>query len=419
MKRKFTSLLLALAMVLAILPASVFAAPEDDPVYDNFRYSVENEQIELLAYLDKTATEIVVPAEIDGKPVVSCIDSMFIGMNQLKKITFPEGFKTISTVAFENCAALEEVVIPDTLCNLGAGAFYGCTSLKSFKINAGGQRNWLLSDVFANCTSLENVEIEDGLGRIMSGAFRNCTSLKSIYIPASVYSIDSSAFEGCTNLTIHGVKGSTAQRCAEAMDIPFVEEEYPGSFPDVVGGHFYSVPVLWADQNNVVFGYEDGTFRPERTCTRGEMVTFLWRLAYCPEPSSMESRFTDVKKGSYYEKAVLWAAEQGIVSGVSDTLFCPKQPVKRSEVVALLYRMDGSPSYDTSIGSAFKDVDDEKDGKRYYYEAMCWATQNGVVYGYEDQTFRPNAFCKRSEIVTFIYRNLGFYLSDPYNTPIT
>lgn len=419
MKRKLTSLLLVLAMVFAILPASVFAAPEDYPVYENFRYSVQGDQIELLSYLDKDATEIVVPAKIDGKPVVSCIDSIFIGMNQLKKITFPEGFQTISTVAFENCAALEEVVIPDSLCDLGAGAFYGCTSLKSFKINAGGQRNWLLGNVFMNCTSLENVEIEDGLGRIMSSAFKNCTSLKSIYIPASVYSIDRSAFEGCTNLTIHGVAGSTAQRYAEAMGLPFVAEEYPGSFPDVTAEHFYSVPVLWADQNNISKGYEDGYFRPDRTCTRAEMVTFLWRLAYCPEPSSTESKFTDVKKGSFYEKAVLWATEQGIVNGVSDTLFCPKQPVRRSEVVALLYRMDGEPSYDTSIGSTFKDVDDEKDGGRFYYDAMCWASQNGVVNGYEDQTFRPNNYCKRGEIVKLIYCNLGPYLSDKYNKPIT
>lgn len=418
MKRKLTSLLLILAMVLAIVPASVFAE-EDYPVYENFRYSVQGDQIELLSYLDKDATEIVVPAEIDGKPVVSCIDSMFIGMNQLKKITFPEGFTTISTVAFENCAALEEVVIPDSLCELGASAFYGCTSLKSFKINAGGKRNWLLSGVFAECTSLENVEIADGLGRIMGNAFKNCTSLKSIYIPASVYSIDQTAFEGCTNLTIHGVAGSTAQRYAEAMGFPFVEEEYPGSFPDVAEGCFYSVPVLWADQNNISNGYLDGTFRPERTCTRAEMVTFLWRMAYCPEPSSTESKFTDVLKDSFYEKAVLWATEQGIVQGVSDTLFCPDQPVKRSEVVTLLYRMDGSPSYDTSIGSIFKDVDNEKDGNQFYYGAMCWASQNGVVNGYEDQTFRPYAYCKRGEIVKLIYCNLGPYLSEPFNTPIT
>ncbi len=132
-----------------------------------------------------------------------------------------------------------------------------------------------------------------------------------------------------------------------------------------------------------------------------------------------ESKFTDVLKDSFYEKAVLWATEQGIVKGVSDTLFCPDQPVKRSEVVTLLYRMDGSPSYDTSIGSIFKDVDDQKDGNQFYYGAMCWASQNGVVNGYEDQTFRPYAYCKRGEIVKLIYCNLGPYLSEPFNTPIT
>ena len=104
------------------------------------------------------------------------------------------------------------------------------------------------------------------------------------------------------------------------------------------------------------------------------------------------------------EKAVLWAAENGIVNGVSETKFCPNAPVKRSEVVALLYRLDKEPKYDTSAGSAFKDVDPEKDSGRFYYDAMCWATQNDIVKGYPDNTFQPNAYCKRGEIVTFLYR---------------
>ena len=411
MKRKLTSLLLVLAMVFALLPASVFAADTEKPEYQGFQYTATNDGIELLTYQDKDATELTIPAEIDGKPVIACTEGFFKGMNQLKKVTFPEGFQSIYTSAFEDCTALEEIVVPDSLCDFGAGAFYGCTSLKSIKINAGGKRNWLLSDVFSGCTSLENVEIEDGLGRIFSRAFQNCTSLKEIYIPASVYMIDQSAFEGCTNLTIHGVVGSTAQRFAEAMDIPFVAEEYPGSFDDVDGGRFYGVPVLWAAENGITTGYTDNTFRPNRTCTRAEMVTFLWRLEYCPEPNSMETKFTDLRKNSFYEKAVLWAAENGIVNGVSETKFCPNAPVKRSEVVALLYRLDKEPKYDTSAGSAFKDVDPEKDSGRFYYDAMCWATQNDIVKGYPDNTFQPNAYCKRGEIVTFLYRNLGPYLA--------
>lgn len=138
--------------------------------------------------------------------------------------------------------------------------------------------------------------------------------------------IDKEAFDGCTNLTIHGVAGSTAQRFAEAMDIPFVAEDYPGSFQDVNGDRFYGVPVLWAAENGITTGYTDNTFRPNRTCTRAEMVTFLWRLEYCPEPSTTETKFTDLRKGSFYEKAVLWAAENGIVNGVSETSFAPMRP---------------------------------------------------------------------------------------------
>ena len=110
-------------------------------------------------------------------------------------------------------------------------------------------------------------------------------------------------------------------------------------------------------------------------------------------------------------KKLCLAAENGIVNGVSETKFCPNAPVKRSEVVALLYRLDKEPKYDTSAGSAFKDVDPEKDSGRFYYDAMCWATQNDIVKGYPDNTFQPNAYCKRGEIVTFLYRNLGPYLA--------
>ena len=152
MKRKLTSLLLVLAMVFALLPASVFAADTEKPEYQGFQYTVTNDGIELLTYHDKDATELTIPAEIDGKPVIACTEGFFKGMNQLKKVTFLEGFQSIYTSAFEDCTALEEIVVPDSLCDFGAGAFYGCTSLKSIKINAGGKRNWLLSDVFSGCT---------------------------------------------------------------------------------------------------------------------------------------------------------------------------------------------------------------------------------------------------------------------------
>ena len=143
------------------------------------------------------------------------------------------------------------------------------------------------------------------------------------------------------------------------------------------------------------------TFAPNESCTRAQAVTFLWRAAGSPEPTASEMAFTDVKADSYYYKAVLWAVENGITSGMSDTLFAPNATCSRSQIVTFLYRMEKSP--EATAEDPFTDV---KAGE-FYENAVLWAVENGVTTGATATTFDPAGDCTRGQIVTFLYRCLN------------
>lgn len=171
-----------------------------------------------------------------------------------------------------------------------------------------------------------------------------------------------------------------------------------GGFDDVFEGEYYAEPVKWAVENKITAGETDTTFAPGKTCTRGQIVTFLWRANGEPEPASAANPFTDVKAGDYYYKAMLWAKEKGITSGTDDTHFSPNAACSRAQAVTFLWRANGEPA---GTGSTFGDV---KDGE-YYTEAVKWATGEGITSGDTSTTFAPNKNCTRGQIVTFLYRD--------------
>ena len=170
-------------------------------------------------------------------------------------------------------------------------------------------------------------------------------------------------------------------------------------FTDVAENAYYTPAVEWALKNDVTNGTGDGTtFSPNVSCTRAQIVTFLWRAAGCPEPAGISS-FTDVSADAYYAKAVAWAVEQGITNGTGDgTTFSPDATCTRSQGVTFLYRSAGSPEISDDI--AFNDVTTGS----YYSDAVVWATQNGVTDGTGNGKFSPVRDCTRAQIVTFLYR---------------
>ena len=169
-------------------------------------------------------------------------------------------------------------------------------------------------------------------------------------------------------------------------------------FSDVAEGAYYYDAVLWAAERGITGGTGDGKFTPDATCTRAQMVTFLWRAAGSPEPTTTVCPFTDVDVGSYYGKAVLWAMENGITGGTSATTFSPDMTCTRGQMATFLCRMaDGKPVSNSNI---FTDVESDA----YYAEPVQWAVENGITNGTGENKFSPDAICTRAQIVTFLYR---------------
>ena len=171
-------------------------------------------------------------------------------------------------------------------------------------------------------------------------------------------------------------------------------------FVDVSASDYYYDAVLWAVGKGITSGTSATTFDPSGNCTRAQAVTFLWRAAGSPAPKTKVMPFADVKAGSYYETAVLWAVEQGITKGSSDTMFSPDATCTRAQIVTFLWRAGGSPA--VSGNSAFTDVASDA----YYAAAVTWAEKNGVTGGIGGGLFGSNNNCTRAQIVTFLYRSV-------------
>ena len=172
-------------------------------------------------------------------------------------------------------------------------------------------------------------------------------------------------------------------------------------FVDVPASAYYADAVKWAVEKGITTGTSATTFSPEASCTRAQMVTFLWRAAGSPAPKATTTAFTDLDKSAYYYDAVLWAVEQGITTGTSATTFSPNATVTRGQTVTFLYRFAGQPA--VSGSSSFTDVNSSD----YYAAAVQWAKEQGITSGTSDTTFSPSNDCTRGQIVTFLYRQLA------------
>ena len=169
-------------------------------------------------------------------------------------------------------------------------------------------------------------------------------------------------------------------------------------FTDVPAGSYYEDAVIWAVDKGITTGTSATTFNPNGICTRAQAVTFLWRAAGSPAAKSAVMPFTDVKAGSYYYDAVLWAVEQGITKGTSDTMFSPDATCTRAQIVTFLWRSQKSPA--AGMANPFADVAADT----YYIDAVLWAVKHNITVGTTFSIFSPDEECTRAQIVTFLYR---------------
>ena len=184
---------------------------------------------------------------------------------------------------------------------------------------------------------------------------------------------------------------------AVQLKVLFLRENNP--FLDVNETQFYHDSVLWAVEKGITNGVDAAHFGPMGVCNRAQVVTFLWRAAGSPEPSGTDNPFTDVVTGSFYEKAVLWAVENGITKGLTANTFGPNEICSRGQVVTFLHRAGGSPAPKLTE-NPFTDVAQNS----FYRDSVLWALENGVTTGASKTTFNPNGQCLRAQVVTFLYR---------------
>lgn len=217
--------------------------------------------------------------------------------------------------------------------------------------------------------------------------------------PNSGYTVSKVLVDGTDvgAVTSYTFKNVTANHTIEVV-FAKVEAKPTNPFVDVAEGTYYYDPVLWAVANGITSGVNATHFEPEGTCTRAHAVTFLWRAAGQPEPKTTQMPFKDVKAGSYYEKAVLWAVENKITNGTSTTTFSPDENCTRAQIVTFLWRSEGEP-YASDSNNPFTDIASD-----YYMDAVFWAVKEGITNGTTPTTFSPNDRCTRAQIVTFIYR---------------
>lgn len=176
--------------------------------------------------------------------------------------------------------------------------------------------------------------------------------------------------------------------------------DIPATFSDILADAYYEKPVIWAYEKGITTGTTANTFGPGVTCSRAQVVTFLWRAVGSPEPVTTVNPFVDVPSSAYYYKAVLWAYENNITTGTSATTFSPGDACTRGHVVTFLWRTEDQPTASTS--SSFSDVSDAA----YYNNAVSWAVESGITNGIGGGKFAPGNACTRAQIVTFLYRDL-------------
>lgn len=194
-----------------------------------------------------------------------------------------------------------------------------------------------------------------------------------------------------------GGGGSSSPAVKPAGTTP--EPELPVlRFTDVSSSAYYYNAVAWAVDSGITSGTSANTFSPDNACSRAQVITFLWRMAGSPVVTNTVSAFDDVPTDSYYWNAVQWATANGITAGIGSGLFGSNSTCTRGQMAALLYRYVGSPAIDGEL--PFADVSADS----YYAKAVIWAAENGITNGVSETTFAPDNICTRAQIVAFLYR---------------
>ena len=381
--------------------------------------------------------------------------SAFYACTGLKSITIPNSVKYIGGIAFELCENIQTITIPSGVEEIGEETFMQCTSLKSINIPKSVTK--IGNSAFDCCDSLTDVYYEGSSSQWRSiniAEYNTALTSANIHFNSHVHTYEGYTVTSptCTEpgYTTHKCTSCdysyndsyieplghnyteevTAPTCTEGGYTTYTcsvcGDSYKGSyvdplghdykngtctrcgvkdpnykpqtdFTDVAAGSYCYDAVQWAVANGITNGTDTTHFSPNAGCTRGQVVTFLWRAAGEPTVGGNVG-FVDVAPGSYCYEAVKWAVANGITKGTDATHFSPNETCTRGQVVTFMYRAEGEPAVGGNVG--FVDVA----AGSYCYNAVQWAVANGITKGTDATHFSPNATCTRGQVVTFLYR---------------
>ena len=405
MKKRIASLLLTLALCGGLtVPAAADQefALQGQYTSGAYTYSLLDDGTAMIVEFNKnysTYTELetlTIPATLDGYQVTS-IGTYSFSYNfpiGVKTVIIPEGVKYINSGAFSTRNAdTTSLQLPTTLESIGENAFNGWQALQTLVIPEN------VTSIGKNAFFVFGADDSKGLKTVICYARDIDFHMTTIF--------DNTPFDGCVNCTFYGYPGSALERLVKTsltgntfediantpdIDLP-AQPQQPAApaFSDVAADAYYAAPVAWAVEKGITNGTSDTTFSPDATCTRAQIITFLWRAAGSPEPNSLKA-FTDVQSDTYYAKAAAWAAENGMAGG---STFSPDAPCTRETAVEFMWKHAGSPD---AAAAAFTDVSSA---------AVNWAVEKSVTNGTSETTFSPDATCTRGQIVTFLYRGFA------------
>ena len=288
----------------------------------------------------------------------------FTGCVQLTKINFPTGLKSIGERAFNGCDGLHILILPEGLASIGVCAFLSCKGLTSIMLP---ESLVSIDDMaFFECPQLFAVIVP--------------ASVQTVEYHAFGFGNDPETWKETKveGFTVYGKKGSAAQAYAEENGFRFVPTQGNNPFVDVKKSDVFFTPVLWAVSATVTGGTDETHFSPNNTVQRCDSMVFFWAAKGRPDHWMDENPFKDVKKKHWYYDAVMWAVENSITAGTDATHFSPKNTCSRSEILQFLYAAEGKPAY--TIANPYSDVKNKhwyKDGAIWAYENGLEKGENG------------------------------------------
>lgn len=350
--------------------------------------------------------------------------AIFSGCTALQNIDIPSSVKTIEQYAFKGSGLLE-IDIPEGVSKIGGNAFRSCNNLRQFSMP--DSVTILGENIFTECAILEDVELSSNIENIALYMFSYCKNLKHLDIPEGVSNIDLEAFRGSGLVeisfpsTLKRINSHAFEDCKDLKNIYYygtesmfdnIQISEEGNAPllnadvyimmpfvDVPMSQYYTYPVMWAVANDITSGVDATHFAPNKSCTRAEIVTFLWNAAGKPSVNT-NNPFKDVKKSDWYYQAVQWAVSENITAGVKKDEFAPNKTCTRAEAMTFLWNAEGKPEVNTK--NPFKDVYTSD----WFYQPICWAVSESITSGTSPTTFSPRDACTRAHVVTFLHNYL-------------